>query len=99
VVAVFPNRLRMTFEKWLSSLSKAEHKVIKVVSMDMWEPYRQVVRKKLPHVQIVADRFHVVKNLNYQLDLLRRKLQREADEKLAKVLKGSRWILLKVAVS
>ena len=95
VLAVLPNRLKVTFEKWLCSLSKAERKAIKVVSMDMWEPYRQAVRKNLPHAQIVADRFHVVKNLNHQLDLLRRKLQREADEKLAKALKGSRWILLK----
>ena len=81
VLAVLPNRLKVTFEKWLCSLSKVERKAIKVVSMDMWEPYRQAVRKNLPHAQIVADSFHVVKNLNHQLDLLRRKLQREADEK------------------
>ena len=63
--------------------------------MDMWEPYRQAVKKKLPHAQIVADRFHVMKNLNHQLDLLRRKIQREADDSLEKILKDSRWILLK----
>ena len=53
------------------------------------------MKKKLPHAQIVADRFHVMKNLNHQLDLLRRKMQRDADESLGKILKGSRWILLK----
>ena len=95
VIAVLPNRLKVTFENWLDNLSKAEKKAIKVVSMDMWEPYRQAVRNKLGHAEIVADRFHVMKNLNHQLNLIRRKLQREVEGELAGLLKGSRWILLK----
>ena len=92
---MLPNRLQETFEEWIDGLTKAERKAIKVMSMDMWKPYREAVRKKLPHAQIVADRFHVVKQLNHQLDLLRRKVQRDADEELAGLLKGNRWILLK----
>lgn len=95
VLEVFDNRLQETFGTWLEGLSEAEKRAIKVVSMDMWNPYRQIVGRKLPKAKIVADRFHVVKQLNHQLNLLRRKLQREADEELAEILKGSRWILLK----
>lgn len=61
----------------------------------MWEAYRQAVRNKLPHAEIVADRFHVVKQLNHQLDLLRRNLRKNGDEALQELLKNSRWILLK----
>ena len=65
----------------------------------MWKAYRQAVRNKLPHARIVADRFHVMKQLNHQIDLLRRALQRKAkkegDETLYQALKGSRWVLLK----
>ncbi len=95
VLEVFDNRLQETFEQWLAGLSKQQQRAIKVVSMDMWNPYRYAVRRKLPKAKIVADRFHVVKQLNHQLNLLRRKLQREATEQLAEILKGSRWILLK----
>jgi len=98
VLEVFDNRLQETFGKWIDELSKEEKRAIKVVSMDMWNPYRQIVRRKLPKAEIVADRFHVVKQLNHQLNLLRRKMQREAqktDPELAEILKGSRWILLK----
>ena len=63
--------------------------------MDMWAAYRQAVRNKLPHAEIVADRFHVVKQLNHQLDLLRRNLRKNGDEALRELLKNSRWILLK----
>jgi transposase len=99
VIAVLPNRLKKTFEEWLESLTEEERRAIKVVSMDMWEAYRQAVRKKLPHAQIVADRFHVMKQLNHQIDLIRRSIQRKAkkegNEALYQALKGSRWVLLK----
>jgi len=99
VIAVLPNRLKKTFEGWLAGLTEEERRDLKVVSMDMWAAYRQAVRQKLPHAQIVADRFHVMKQLNHQLDLIRRSIQRKAkkdkDEILYQALKGSRWVLLK----
>jgi transposase len=78
VIAVLPNRLKETFVKWLDGLTEEERRAIKVVSMDMWEAYRQAVREKLSHAEIVADRFHVMKQLNHQIDLLRRSIQRKA---------------------
>jgi transposase len=99
VIAVLPNRLKKTFEEWLEGLTEKERRAIKVVSMDMWEAYRQAVHRKLPHAQIVADRFHVMKQLNHQIDLIRRSIQRKAKkdgaEALYQALKGSRWVLLK----
>jgi transposase len=98
VTDVLPNRRKDTLEKWLDDLAEEERRAIKVVSMDMWTPYRQAVREKLPHAEIVADRFHVMKQLNHQLDLLRRAWQKKArktDEALYQVLKGNRWLLLK----
>ncbi len=99
VIAVLPNRLKKTFEEWLEGLTEEERRAIKVVSMDMWEAYRQAVRKKLSHAKIVADRFHVMKQLNHQIDLMRRSIQRKAKkeghEALYQALKGSRWVLLK----
>ena len=99
VIAVLPDRRKETFVTWLQQLTPEERQAIQVVSMDMWRPYRQAVRQVLPHAQIVADRFHVVKQLHHQIDLLRRRMQRKAKkneaESLYQALKGSRWILLK----
>ena len=95
VIAVLPNRLKATLEQWLDELSEEERRAIKVVSMDMWEPYRQAVRNKLPWASIVADRFHVMKQLNHHLDLLRRNLRKNGNQELTELLKNSRWILLK----
>lgn len=99
VIAVLPNRRKETLRTWLQQLSPAARHAIKLVSMDMWRPYWSAVRELLPHAKIVADRFHMMKQLNHQIDLVRRAMQRQAqktgDTALYQVLKGSRWVLLK----
>ena len=69
---------------------------IEAVAMDMSVAYRQAVSTCLPMAKIVFDRFHVVKLFNDRLSALRRQLYSEAADLLhKKVLKGTRWLLLK----
>lgn len=71
---------------------------IEAVAMDMSPAYREAVSTHLPKAKIVFDRFHVMKLFNEKLSDLRRALYREATDKMQKkVLKGTRWLLLKAA--
>ena len=71
---------------------------IEAAAMDMSQAYRQAVSTNLPRAKIVFDRFHVMKLFNDKLSDLRRALHREATDKVRKkVLKGTRWLLLKAA--
>ena len=79
VVAVLAERSQKAFEAWLEGLSETELRAIRLVSMDMWGPYRGVVKNKLPWAEIVADRFHVMKQLNDAIAKIRRRLQAKAD--------------------
>src|SRR5262245_66423472 len=63
--------------------------------MDMSPAYRDAVSSCLPDATIVYDRFHVMKLFNEKLSDLRRSLYHRADKEQKKVLKGSRWLLLK----
>ena len=95
VIAILPDRKKETLIGWLKTLSETERRAIRVVSTDLWEPYRQAIRQVLPWAQQVADRFHVMKQLNGRLSQARRALQKQADEATREILKGSRWVLLK----
>jgi len=95
VIAVLAERSQAAFETWLAGLSEAERRAIRVVAMDMWGPYRGVVTVKLPHAEIVADRFHVTKQLNEALAKIRCKLQAQVDPASAQLLKGTRWLLVR----
>jgi transposase len=69
---------------------------IEAVAMDMSPAYREAVSTNLPKAQIVFDRFHVMKLINEKLSDLRCALHREATDVLKKkVLKGTRWLLLR----
>jgi transposase len=41
------------------------------VSIDLWKPYKTVIEKLMPKAQIVADRFHVMKQINEELNARR----------------------------
>ena len=69
---------------------------IKAVATDMSPAYGMAIREHLPEAAHVYDRFHVVKLFNEKLSELRREVHREAEGPLQKkVLKGTRWLLLK----
>jgi transposase len=71
---------------------------IEAVAMDMSAAYRGAVATNLSEAKIVFDRFHVMKLFNEKLSDLRRALHREATDVMQKkVLKGTRWLLLKAA--
>jgi transposase len=75
---------------------RAAHARIKAVATDMSPAYTAAVRDNIPKAVHVFDRFHVVKLFNEKFSLFRQELQREAEGPLAKkVLKGTRWLLLK----
>ena len=69
---------------------------IEAVAMDMSAAYCGAVSTHLPKAKIVFDHFHVIKLFNDKLSELRRELYREATDMMQKkVLKGTRWLLLK----
>jgi transposase len=75
---------------------RASHARIFAVASDMSQAYILAIAQHLPKAIHVFDRFHVVKLFNDKLSALRREVQREAETMLQKkVLKGTRWLLLK----
>lgn len=68
---------------------------VEAVAIDMSPADRRAVAEHLPGATVVFDRFHVVKPFNERLSDLRRSLHRRATEQQKRVLKGSRWLLLK----
>lgn len=69
---------------------------VKAVAIDMSPAYINAVSSNLKNAAIVFDHFHIIKLYNEKLSDLRREVYREATDQLhKKVLKGTRWLLLK----
>jgi transposase len=75
---------------------RASRAKIQAVATDMGKAYIRAVRDNLPHVVHVFDHFHVVKLFNDKLSALRRELYHQAQtDSDRRLLKGTRWLLLK----
>jgi transposase len=95
VVFVGDGKGAEALEPFWKALRKARAK-IQAVATDMSAAYIGAVLENLPGVPLVFDHFHVVKLMNEVLTEVRRGLYHELrDAMRLKVLKGSRWILLK----
>jgi transposase len=69
---------------------------IDAVAMDMAPAYILAVQTHIPWAVIVFDHFHVIKLFNEKLSALRRELYHQVSRKSEqRLLKGTRWLLLK----
>jgi len=88
-----PTRKKVDLIDYFEKLPNKEQ--IKVVTMDLWSVYRQVVAATLPGRLIVADRFHVVRMANNALEAVRKKIRRGLSQRARLKLKNDRFVLLK----
>src|SRR5271167_3601115 len=68
---------------------------LRVICMDMWAAYANLVREHAPKAQILFDRFHIVKHLNEAVEEVRRSEMRRLTQKEKVTFKRSRWLLVK----
>jgi transposase len=81
-------------EPFLKKLALKARK-LKAIAMDLSPTYIAAVEKHLPDVDIVFDRFHVMKLLNDSLDELRRKERQKYIDEGLDIGKGDRFLILK----
>jgi transposase len=102
-IAILKNRNKETIAEYLRGLGSEILNQIEEVSIDLWIGYKTLAEELMPNAKIIADRFHVMKQINEELDNLRKKEKREAKnikkkeerEKKIEGLTNSKYPLLK----
>jgi len=61
----------------------------------MSRSYIKAIKECLPDVEIVFDRFHVIKLLNDAIDEVRKRIYQQLNQKSRKALKNSRFLILR----
>jgi transposase len=96
VVWAAPGKNADTVAKFFKALGPERAAKLKVVTMDMSAAYIAAVKKGAAQAQIVFDRFHVQRMAQDAVDQVRREQVRLlAGTDDAKILKKTRWALLK----
>ena len=72
LITILPGRTQEDIQEILLGWGDEILKQIEEVSIDLWKSYKSLILKLIPNAQIVADRFHVMKQINQELDVHRR---------------------------
>jgi len=94
VVFVGEGKGREALAPFFKRLKRSRAK-IEAAAIDMSPAYIAALLEHLPETTIVFDHFHLIKLYNDHLSDFRRKLFHEADILGKKVIKGTRWLLVK----
>lgn len=94
IIHAVEGRSEEVLRPFLKLLSK-KAKRLRGIGIDMSAAYSSSIKKHLPNVSIIFDRFHVTKLLNNTIDKIRRSEYVKCQNKGLSVLKGQRFLLLR----
>ena len=110
LIGIMPVRTQEEMSQVMKGWGKEVLESIEEVSIDLWKGYKNLVIKLMPKAQVVADRFHVMAQINKELDIQRKREKRKVEdliktakspeekaenEKVLEGLKKSKYVLLK----
>ncbi|MBQ0035800.1 MAG: ISL3 family transposase [Firmicutes bacterium] len=64
LIDILTSRSKYELSLFFEKCPKEERESVKYVTIDMWEPYKNVVLKWLPNATIAVDPFHVIEHLS-----------------------------------
>lgn len=89
------NRTAETLDAFFDYLGKDRYENIEAVCCDMWAPYIDAIKKRLPNALLVFDKFHIVRHLLDAVDQVRKEEAQKLKSENPELLKKSRYIWLK----
>ena len=109
LIAILSGRTQEIIKQTLVEWGTEILENIEEVSIDLWTGYKTLVTELMPNAQVVADRFHVMTQINKELDTQRKREKRKVEDLIKKAnateklkfeeilagLKNSKYPLLK----
>ncbi|WP_414622779.1 ISL3 family transposase [Calothrix sp. CCY 0018] len=84
LLAILEGRTQEIIRKVLDSWGEEVLQKIEEVSIDLWRGYKNIVNELIPNAQVVADRFHVMTQINKELDSERKREKRNIEDFIKK---------------
>ena len=74
LVDILTSRSKYELSLFFERYSGSEREAVKYVTIDMWEPYKNIALKWLPNVLVAVDPFHVIEHLSADFTKIRIKI-------------------------
>lgn len=93
VMDILPNRYERDLVKYFSQFPNKND--VKHFVFDMNPHFREVAKTYFPNAKIVADRYHVVRQVYWAMERVRKNEQDKLSDRFRKYFKKSRYLLMK----
>lgn len=77
VVDYLPDRSKAYLSNYFTKRRKSELKNVKYISIDMWEPYRDIAHLYFKQAIVSVDSFHVIENIQRAFDKVRIRIMKK----------------------
>jgi transposase len=91
---VVSGRRERNLKKFWKWFGKERTRLITHAVMDMWKPFRNSFQAHCPGIQIIYDKFHVIRHLLEALNDVRKAELRKGAKRFKSLLTGKKFILL-----
>lgn len=90
------DRTQESLSRYYEQFSEEERESVKVIAMDMWDPYIAATREAIPGAEdkIVFDKFHIMRQMTDAVDKVRKQEHQELMKDDRDVLKGTKYLWL-----
>lgn len=93
VLDILPNRKKDDLYHHFSKIQNKNN--VEIVVMDMSNHFRNIVKDSFPNAKIVADKYHVVRQVSWAFENVRKRVQKDFHPSKRKYFKRSKRLLLK----
>ena len=80
LISILPARTQEEISRVMKGWGTEVLDSIEEVSIDLWKGYKNLVTELMPKAQVVADRFHVMAQINKELDIQRKREKRKVED-------------------
>lgn len=78
---ILSSRSKLNLSRYFEAIPLAERQKVRYVTIDMWQPYKDVAIKYFPNCEVACDPFHVVEHLQMALTRVRLNVQNNVEYK------------------
>ena len=99
VFDIVKDRRNKNLDAYFAQFPLSEREKVRFITMDLWKPYKALAKKYFPNAEIIADKFHYQRHLNWLVRDTRISVQSKTADKTLKTVLKKHWKIMQTPFS
>ena len=94
ILDILPDRTQPHLSEYFRKINRSERYRVKYFVCDMWQPYVDIAHTYFPNAKVIIDKYHFIRQVNWAIENVRKRLQKSMIPSLRKYYKRSHKLIL-----